>query len=91
MRIHRTIPPVASVMESSDLLHAFTALLKGRGALEGLERSMRRHFGVRHVFLLSSGKAAFTLLLRALRRIRPERDEVVIPAYTCYSRSFPAT
>jgi dTDP-4-amino-4,6-dideoxygalactose transaminase len=39
---------------------------------------------VRHAFLLSSGRAALTVLLQALRR-EPGRREVVIPAYTCFS------
>jgi dTDP-4-amino-4,6-dideoxygalactose transaminase len=45
---------------------------------------MREHFGVRHVFLVSSGKAALTLILRALTRLATGR-EVVVPAYTCFS------
>jgi dTDP-4-amino-4,6-dideoxygalactose transaminase len=41
--------------------------------------------GARHVFLVSSGKAALTLVLRALSLLRPGKTEVVVPAYTCYS------
>jgi dTDP-4-amino-4,6-dideoxygalactose transaminase len=40
---------------------------------------------MRYCFLLSSGKAALAIILRALKDIQPERDEVLIPAFTCYS------
>jgi dTDP-4-amino-4,6-dideoxygalactose transaminase len=49
-----------------------------------LEEEIRGHFGVGHVFLVSSGTAALTLTLIALRTLSP-RTEVVIPAYTCFS------
>ncbi|HEY5997810.1 MAG TPA: DegT/DnrJ/EryC1/StrS family aminotransferase [bacterium] len=38
-----------------------------------------------HAFLTSSGKAALITALRALSRIAPERRQVVVPAYTCFS------
>ena len=40
---------------------------------------------MRHCFFASSGKAALTFILHALRRISPDRDEVLIPAFTCFS------
>ena len=43
-----------------------------------------KYFGVNHVFLVSSGKAALVVILTALKKIR-NRKYVVIPAYTCYS------
>lgn len=49
------------------------------------EEELRRYFRVRHVFLVSSGKAALYLILKGLRSLFPERDEVIIPAYTCFS------
>ncbi len=59
-------------------------MLSPRGSIRALEASLRRHFGARHVFLVSSGKAALTLTLTALKE-SSSRTEVVIPAYTCYS------
>jgi dTDP-4-amino-4,6-dideoxygalactose transaminase len=53
-------------------------------ALARFEDELRRHFGVNHVFLVSSGTAALTLTLEALRELS-DRTEVVIPAYTCPS------
>jgi dTDP-4-amino-4,6-dideoxygalactose transaminase len=42
-------------------------------------------FGVRHVFLASSGRAGLSAALTAMRSLAPERDEVLIPAYTSFS------
>jgi dTDP-4-amino-4,6-dideoxygalactose transaminase len=53
-------------------------------SIRALEEEIRRHFGVRHVFLVSSGKAALTLTLMALKSLS-DKTEVVIPAYTCFS------
>jgi dTDP-4-amino-4,6-dideoxygalactose transaminase len=49
--------------------------------LEGL---LQERLGVQNLFFLSSGRAAFTVLLKALQQYS-ERREVVIPAYTCFS------
>lgn len=47
---------------------------------------IRHRFGVRHCELTSTGRAGLTLLLKGMRRLAPpDRDEVVIPSYTCYS------
>jgi perosamine synthetase len=40
---------------------------------------------VQYVFGTSSGRAALWLILRSLRRLRPDRDTVALPAYTCFS------
>ena len=53
-------------------------------SIRALEDSVRQYFGSRHVFLVSSGKAALTMTLLGLKAASP-RTEVVIPAYTCYS------
>jgi dTDP-4-amino-4,6-dideoxygalactose transaminase len=50
----------------------------------GVERLLGDRLGVRHAFFVSSGRAALTVLLRAMRR-GSARPEVVIPAYTCFS------
>jgi dTDP-4-amino-4,6-dideoxygalactose transaminase len=84
MRIGRTLPPAAAPLHWSDLGHALAGLACPARALEGLEEQVTRHFGVAHAFLVSSGTAALTLSLAALRTLSPRKD-VVIPAYTCYS------
>jgi dTDP-4-amino-4,6-dideoxygalactose transaminase len=52
--------------------------------LRRLENEIREYFGVRDVFLVSSGTAALTLTFKALKSLSP-RTDVLIPAYTCFS------
>jgi dTDP-4-amino-4,6-dideoxygalactose transaminase len=55
-----------------------------RRAVDAVTRELQQALDVEHVFLLSSGRAALTVLLRALHAISGRR-RVVVPAYTCYS------
>jgi perosamine synthetase len=84
MRIGRTLPPAAAPLCWTDLWHGVAGVFSPIAPLRTLEDGIRRHFGVRHAFLVSSGTAALTVTLRALRSLSP-RTEVVIPAYTCFS------
>jgi len=85
MRIGRTLPPAAAHIALRDIAAGFAAMLDGPGALDRFEREVREYFGVKHCFLVSSGQAAFTLILTALKTLFPSRDEVLIPAFTCFS------
>ncbi len=54
------------------------------------ERELLRKMGgdpvLNHCSFLNSGKSALSVLLAAMRGIRgSEKDEVILPAYTCYS------
>jgi perosamine synthetase len=84
MRIGRTLPPTAAPLRWIDLCYAIGGMLAPGRAIARFEEEIRRHFAVKHVFLVSSGTAALTLTLLALRS-RSERTEVLIPAYTCPS------
>lgn len=84
MRLGRTIPPAAAPVRPQDLLHGLCGVLFGKRYLDALEAELRQYVDVRHVFLVSSGKAALTLILLALKSLSARRD-AVIPAYTCYS------
>jgi dTDP-4-amino-4,6-dideoxygalactose transaminase len=84
MRIGRTVPPAAAPLGWTDLGHAAAGIFSPGRSLRTLELEIRRHFGIRHVFLVSSGTAALTLTLKALKALSG-RSEVVIPAYTCFS------
>ncbi len=43
------------------------------------------YLGVKHVFVFENARGAMTALIRALATATPERRQVVIPSYTCYS------
>ncbi|MCG3116105.1 MAG: DegT/DnrJ/EryC1/StrS family aminotransferase [Candidatus Manganitrophus sp. SA1] len=84
MKIQRTIPPAAAPLDWRDLGRGVTGLFSNRVSARRVEAEMKAYFGVKHLFLVSSGKAALTLILLALKSLSPKR-EVVIPAYTCFS------
>ena len=84
MRVHRTLPPAAAPLRWADLRHGVAGIFSSARSRRAREEEIRRHFGVRHVFLVSSGTAALTLTLTALKS-RSARTGVVIPAYTCFS------
>lgn len=85
MKIQRTVPPAAAPINLSALVHGLAGTFLGRRYLKKLESEMREYFKVRHIFLVSSGKAALTLILLALKSLSPNKKEVLIPAYTCFS------
>lgn len=85
MRIARTLPPAANPLRLDTLRRGLAGALRGRHELERLRSDLQNHFQAAHCALVSSGKAALTLALSALRERYPERDQVLIPAYTCYS------
>jgi perosamine synthetase len=84
MRVQRTIPPAAAPIKAADLLHGAAGIFFPEGYAGRLESEIKKYFKVRHVFLVSSGKAALTLILLALKSLS-DRRQVVIPAYTCFS------
>jgi perosamine synthetase len=85
MKIQRTIPPTAAPVDLMSILHGVAGLFMGKHYIKKVESEMKSYFGVNHVFLVSSGKAGLTLILQALRSLHPERNLVLIPAYTCFS------
>lgn len=85
MRIGRTLPPAAAPITIKDILSGIKGALKKDQAVERFRSQLKAYFQVRHCYLLSSGKAALTMILQALKKIHPEKDEVLIPAFTCYS------
>jgi len=85
MRLGRTIPPAASPIYIRDISNGFKGLIRGQREIERFRSELKDYFGSKHCFLVSSGKAALTVILRALHGLHPERDEVLIPAFICYS------
>jgi perosamine synthetase len=67
-----------------DLLRSLGAPFRGKRAIEKLTKEFQDYFGAKHLFWVTSGKAALTLILLGLARLSSRR-KVVIPAYTCFS------
>ena len=82
----RAIAPAGAPIGIGDLTRWAGAGLSGGDLPKMLEGAITTRFGVQHCSVTSSGRAGLTLLLRAMRRVAPaERDEVIVPSYTCYS------
>jgi perosamine synthetase len=83
VKVRRAIPPAASPISFTELLHGFLGTVK-KGTEANLEKEMKKYFGADHVFLASSGKSALFLILSGLKRLTGKKN-VIIPAYTCFS------
>ncbi|MCP4647835.1 MAG: aminotransferase DegT [bacterium] len=81
--IGRSIPPTAAVINPRDILSGIRAVVGRERELDRFVEELKEYFGAKHCFLLSSGKAALTIILEGLKEIHPDRDEVLIPAFTC--------
>jgi dTDP-4-amino-4,6-dideoxygalactose transaminase len=80
MSFFRLVAPAGAPVPVRSVLQAF---IEGSGERHGLS-DLQDRLGIRHLFLVSSGRAALTVLLEAMQA-DSERREVVIPAYTCFS------
>ncbi len=77
----RMVPPAASAWsfrEAADLLRPSGARLPGAGEIHPI-------LGPGRHLAFSSGRAALSFLLRLLRESGEWGDEVILPAYSCYS------
>ena len=79
----RTLPPTAAPIQFHDLLSGVFSTLVDHGAESELKGQIQEYFKVKHVFLVSSGKAALYLSLRAMQQ-SSKRKEVIIPAYSSF-------
>ncbi len=80
----RVNPPTAAPVRLVDLGHGAAASVRGPSYRRRVLEDLGRYFDVPHVYLVSSGKAALVLVLRALSA-GSSRRTVIIPAYTCFS------
>jgi dTDP-4-amino-4,6-dideoxygalactose transaminase len=78
-------PPVGFPLARGDVVHSLaTALAKGR-ATHLLGRILADRLGVKWANTVSSGRAALATILTLLHQRHPARDEVVLPAFGCFS------
>lgn len=81
----RHLAPAGAPIGAADVLRWARTTVAGNSA-ESLGRMIQSRFGVKHCLLANTGRAGLTLLLRALSALGgPQRRDVVVPAYTCYS------
>ena len=75
----KPMPAVPMPLTLGDLRRAS----RSRDARRRLEEQIARYHGAQAALGVSSGRAALALVLRALRPLKPERETVLLPAYTC--------
>lgn len=85
MRIGRTLPPAAAPIRIGNIAAGFRGIIRGSKELSNFETQIKLYFDVNCCSLFSSGKAALTIILKALHKLSPHKNEVLIPAFTCYS------
>lgn len=83
----RHIAPAGTPIPFPLLLGAAMDQLRGADTGAALAAAIRERYGVRHCLTLSSGRAALTLIFRALKKLANDlqRNEIIVPGYTCYS------
>jgi perosamine synthetase len=75
------LAPAGTPVEIADILQGLLDVSPAR-----LDEALRAISGLPHAWPVSSGRAAMSIILEAMRATSPaERDEVIVPAYTCYS------
>lgn len=84
MMPQRTLSPTAAPISFWGLIGAASGLWGGGKHRARLVQELREKFSAREVFLVSSGKAALTVILKALAASSGRR-RVIVPAYTCFS------
>jgi perosamine synthetase len=76
----RPLPAIPMPLAWADVWAACRA---GADAREEFEEACRSYHGAAKAFAVSSGRVALWLALKASRRLMPNREEVLLPAYTC--------
>lgn len=84
LHLGRILPPAIAPIAFRDIAGGLRAMRSGRTSTDFIAE-LQYYFQARHCHLLSSGKAALALILRALKELHPDKDEVLIPAFTCWS------
>jgi dTDP-4-amino-4,6-dideoxygalactose transaminase len=82
----RLVPPAGTPIKFSALVRIVQARLSTEPEADRFRTEILRLTGARHCWLVNSGRTALTASLQVMSRLTgPQRDEVIIPAYTCFS------
>lgn len=82
----RFVSPAGTPISLADVLSSIGTALTHSDTVEQFKYDLRARVGVRFCEFVSTGRAAMTLALLALKALDGgRRNEVVIPSYTCFS------
>lgn len=80
------LAPSGTPITVGELLKWLVLQPRAQRTLAEFETAFCKRYRHDHCFLVSSGRAAMVVLLRALRALAsPQRNVVIVPSYTCYS------
>lgn len=83
----RYIAPAGTSIKIRELAGWLLDSFNGKDRREELCRAIETRYGVKHCFLMSSGRAAMAMIFTLLKENnqQSQRNEIVLPSYTCYS------
>lgn len=83
----RYIAPAGTAIKISELIGWLIDSLRGKDRRDDLCEAIKSRYGVKHCFLMSSGRAAMAMIFNILKENNKQnqRNEIVLPSYTCYS------
>jgi dTDP-4-amino-4,6-dideoxygalactose transaminase len=80
------VPPAGTPTTASDIIVMVSRWFLGRGHSGAFAREIQSLTGAGQCYLFDSGRASLAAGLRALAKLSSlEKNEVVIPAYTCFT------
>jgi len=79
------IPPSACPVRLADIREAWRSGKESADSIERFCSVLASRTGKPHAFAFNQARTALTILLQELHRLRSERFEVIVPAYTCYT------
>lgn len=81
----RLVPPAGTPVTVAEIIRAVLGRFRA-STVSDFESAILNYSGASRVFFVSSGQAAQYLILKAFVSLSGgEKNEVIIPAYTCYS------
>src|SRR5262245_27775335 len=81
----RFVAPAGAPIQVTQILQAAHRSVFRNFNWKEINGELARALNARHLYGVSSGRAALTLILKAMRRLKPDRAVVALPAYTCYT------
>ncbi len=82
----RLVPPTGTPINWKNIRDCLYCILTNKDNLIKLINRIKTEYNIKYCLALSSGRAALTVALKSLfELVNNTKDEVIIPAYTCYS------
>lgn len=83
----RYIAPAGTAITLTDLFNWVSDLLTRKDRTNEFLQAFKSKYGIRHCFAMSSARAALALIFTVLKdkQIEQDKNEIVLPSYTCYS------